>query len=187
MFNEANGAAQDQSRAMFEPSNENSVITAGNIRVTEVWDNDPTMIGKVRHKNETNGEYEYGFDEQKNEITGEVNLQNTNVNYLISQFDKKSIKFGNANDFCGTVDEYIGFVSDRLAENISYDKSRYETGKINVDLLLDSRDAISGVDMSEEGINMLNYQKWYSASARMVTTLDDCLDKLINGTGRVGL
>ncbi len=187
VFNEANGATQDKSRAMFEPSNDNAVITAGNIRVTELWDNDPTMIGKVRHINELTGEYEYGYNEQKNEVTGEVQLQNTNVNYLISQFDKTSIKFGNANDFCGTVDEYIGFVSDRLAEIISYDTSRHETGKINVDLLLDSRDAISGVSMSEEGINMLNYQKWYSASARMVTTLDDCLDKLINGTGRVGL
>ncbi len=187
VFNGANGADDDKSRAMFEASNDGTVITAGNIRVTDAWDSDPTMIGKVRHKNEITGESEYGFNEQKNEVTGEVTLQNTNVNFLISQFDKKSIVFGNANDFCGTVDEYIGFVSDRLAENISYDNSRHETGKINVDLLLDSRDAISGVDMSEEGINMLNYQKWYSASARMVTTLDDCLDKLINGTGRVGL
>ena len=34
---------------------------------------------------------------------------------------------------------------------------------------------------------MLNYQKWYSASSRMLTALDDALDKLINGTGRVGL
>ena len=52
---------------------------------------------------------------------------------------------------------------------------------------MDARDEVSGVDMDEEGINMLNYQKWYSASSRMLTTLDDCLDKLINGTGRVGL
>jgi len=41
--------------------------------------------------------------------------------------------------------------------------------------------------MDEEGINMMNYQKWYNAIARMVTTLDEALDKLINGTGRVGL
>ena len=41
--------------------------------------------------------------------------------------------------------------------------------------------------MDEEGINMLNYTKWYNASSRMLTTLDDMLDKLINGTGRVGL
>ena len=34
---------------------------------------------------------------------------------------------------------------------------------------------------------MLNYQKWYNASSRIVTALDDLLDKLINGTGRVGL
>ena len=34
---------------------------------------------------------------------------------------------------------------------------------------------------------MMNYQKWYNAISRMITTLDEALDKLINGTGRVGL
>ena len=62
-----------------------------------------------------------------------------------------------------------------------------DTAKSTVDTLLDARDEVSGVQMDEEGINMLNYQKWYSASSRMLTTLDDALDKLINGTGRVGL
>ena len=58
---------------------------------------------------------------------------------------------------------------------------------VTVNGLLDARDDVSGVQMDEEGINMLNYQKWYNASSRMVTALDDLLDKLINGTGRVGL
>ena len=34
---------------------------------------------------------------------------------------------------------------------------------------------------------MLNYQKWFAASSRLTTAIDDMLDKLINGTGRVGL
>ena len=34
---------------------------------------------------------------------------------------------------------------------------------------------------------MMNYQKWYNAIARMVTTLDEALDKVINGMGIVGL
>ena len=44
-----------------------------------------------------------------------------------------------------------------------------------------------GVSMDEEGVNMMNYQKWYNAISRMISALDECLDKLINGTGKVGL
>jgi flagellar hook-associated protein 1 FlgK len=34
---------------------------------------------------------------------------------------------------------------------------------------------------------MLIYQKWYNAAARMMTAMDDMLDRVINGMGRVGL
>lgn len=50
----------------------------------------------------------------------------------------------------------------------------------------DLKDAISGVSLDEEGINLLHYQQSYSAAARLMTTLDEALDKLINGTGVVG-
>ena len=49
------------------------------------------------------------------------------------------------------------------------------------------RDSISGVDLNEEATNMMQYQKAYSAACRLMTTLDQALDKLINGTGVVGL
>ncbi|MCM1167121.1 MAG: flagellar hook-associated protein FlgK [Lachnospiraceae bacterium] len=191
-FNTANGAAEDASRTMFAPAEDGALITAGNIRIADSWGLDPTMIGKVRTLDPITGLYKYGFDENKDDIKADetselVNLQNTNVKYLISQFDSKAIKFGNCHDFEGTIYEYIAFVSDRLGLDIDYEISRNETAEVTVDGLLDARDDVSAVQMDEEGINMLNYQKWYNASSRMVTALDDLLDKLINGTGRVGL
>lgn len=255
VLNTANGAEHDESRAMFVASTGDVLITAGNIKVSDSWLEDPTMIGKVRYLNEKTGMYEYGFNqktdtpvtqikyEKKLYVTnydgtwkldadgnkieagpddkyaqydyvfdkdgnpvpvrdaagnlvyetvdgtasGIVNLQNTNVKYLFSQFDNKHIAFGNAHDFNGSFFEYISFVSNRLGQTIEYETARYETAVITVDELLDARDAVSAPQMDEEGINMLNYTKWYNASARMVTALDDMLDKLINGTGRVGL
>lgn len=191
-FNNANGAEEDKSRLMFEPSIEGALITAGNIHIAKSWSEHPTMIGMVRTLDPISGAYKYGFDENKDEIKSEetselVNLQNSNIKYLISQFDNKSLKFGNCHDFEGSVYEYISFISNRLGQDIEYEISRQETAEITVDGLLDARDDVSGVQMDEEGINMLNYQKWYNASSRMVTALDDLLDKLINGTGRVGL
>ena len=185
-FNTANGADEDPVRAMFITDPADAVFTAGNIHVSEGWIEDPTMIGQVRTLDEMTGLYRYGFDEVTDEL-GNVSLQNTNVIYLLSQFENGDLKFGNAHDFQGDVYEYISFISNRLAQTITYDQSRYDAAVTTVDSLLDARDEVSGVDMDEEGINMLNYQKWYSASSRMLTTLDECLDKLINGTGRVGL
>lgn len=291
-FNKANYADVDEFRTMFEPVVEGAVITAGNIRVAQSWQQDPTMIGKARMLDEQTGLYFYGYDKQEgtvinvnklnlNEIThdgtsrysfsvdvnGEmkaitfqtgansnttlsniktalkvaypntnfsisgsgdeagiikvdgkpvnaytlavtgttslgvttksmvmgdtdqklVNLQNSNVLYLISQFDNKDIKFGNCHDFTGSLYEYISFISNRLGQTIEYEDARNKTAISTVDTLLDARDEVSAVDFDEEGINMLNYQKWYNASSRIVTALDDLLDKLINGTGRVGL
>ena len=280
VLNTANGAETDYFRAMFVPAEDGALITAGNIRVSDFWRQDPTMIGKVRYYNEKTGMYEYGFDEVKDgqitrikyqmqikykrdengdyiyekddagnivyetdengnqltdddgnpipkkipdllpngaiqyeyvldddgnpipetdeegniiyetvdgEASGIVNLQNTNVKYLFAQFDNKNIMFGHSYDFKGSFFEYISFISNRLGQTIEYETSRHETAVITVNELLDARDDVSGVEMDEEGINMLNYTKWYNASSRMLTTLDDMLDKLINGTGRVGL
>jgi flagellar hook-associated protein 1 FlgK len=61
------------------------------------------------------------------------------------------------------------------------------TDQVMLEAITDSRDEIQGTSIDEEGINMMNFQKWYNAVARMTTTLDEALDKLINGTGRVGL
>jgi flagellar hook-associated protein 1 FlgK len=49
-----------------------------------------------------------------------------------------------------------------------------------------ARESVAGVNLDEEMTNMLSYQHAYSAAARMMTAIDEALDKLINGTGIVG-
>jgi flagellar hook-associated protein FlgK len=50
-----------------------------------------------------------------------------------------------------------------------------------------ARESVAGVNIDEEMTNMLSFQHAYSAAGRLVTAIDEMLDKLINGTGRVGL
>lgn len=45
------------------------------------------------------------------------------------------------------------------------------------------RQSISGVSMDEEMTNMIRFQQAYNAAARIVTTMDEVLDKVINGMG----
>jgi flagellar hook-associated protein 1 FlgK len=54
----------------------------------------------------------------------------------------------------------------------------------NVDTLQAS---VSGVNYDDEVTNLLTYQRAYQASSRVLTTIDDMLDTLINRTGRVGI
>jgi flagellar hook-associated protein 1 len=55
-----------------------------------------------------------------------------------------------------------------------------------VDLLGRRRQSLSGVSLDEEATNLLRYQRAYEAAARVLSTYDEMLDKLINGTGTVG-
>ena len=46
-----------------------------------------------------------------------------------------------------------------------------------------SREGVSGVDLNDEAMNMVQYQKAMSASMRLMTVIDSMLDRLINNTG----
>jgi flagellar hook-associated protein 1 FlgK len=50
----------------------------------------------------------------------------------------------------------------------------------------DAVQASAGVNLDEEMTNMLLFQRAYQASARVITTVDEMLDTLINRTGIVG-
>jgi flagellar hook-associated protein 1 FlgK len=47
-------------------------------------------------------------------------------------------------------------------------------------------EADAGVNLDEEMTNMLQFQRAYQAAARVVTTVDEVLDTLVNRTGMVG-
>lgn len=48
------------------------------------------------------------------------------------------------------------------------------------------QEAASGVNLDEELSDLVRFQRAYEASARFITAVDQLLDTLINGTGRVG-
>ena len=48
------------------------------------------------------------------------------------------------------------------------------------------RQSTAGVNWNEELTNMLKFQTGYGACSRVLTSMDEMLDKLINSTGTVG-
>ena len=65
-----------------------------------------------------------------------------------------------------------GSIADALGANL-----------LNID---NNRVSVSGVSLDEEMTNMIKYQHSYDASARMITTMDEMLETLINRMGIVG-
>jgi flagellar hook-associated protein 1 FlgK len=55
-----------------------------------------------------------------------------------------------------------------------------------VDQLTTRVQEVSGVSIDEEATNMIQYQHAYQAAARVITTMDEMLNTLINDTGLVG-
>ncbi|HEY64319.1 MAG TPA: flagellar hook-associated protein FlgK [Caldilineae bacterium] len=52
--------------------------------------------------------------------------------------------------------------------------------------LEERREAISGVSLDEETVKLVASQRAYEAAARVITAMDEMLDRLINSTGVVG-
>lgn len=50
-----------------------------------------------------------------------------------------------------------------------------------LDSLQQSRDSVSGVSLDEEFANLIQYQHAYQANAKVISTVDNLLDVIING------
>ena len=85
--------------------------------------------------------------------------------------------------FNGTFGEMwdnIGSVLGHDMKGTSTLLDNYYAASVTLDT---SRDSVSGVDLNDEAMNLMQYSKSYNAACRLMTTLDSVLDKLINGTG----
>jgi len=82
-------------------------------------------------------------------------------------------------------DFYAGLVG-RIGTAGSQASEMSSNPQLVVDQLTTRVQQISGVSLDEEASNMIEYQHAYQAAARVITTMDEMLNTLINGTGLVG-
>jgi flagellar hook-associated protein 1 FlgK len=83
----------------------------------------------------------------------------------------------------GTESTYRGLVV-RLGVESQTATRRVEIQTGITDQIDTAREASSGIDIDEEMTNMLMYQHAYDAAARLMSTINDSLDTLINLVGR---
>ncbi len=85
--------------------------------------------------------------------------------------------------FNGTFEEMwenVGFVLGSDMNKTSTMLDNYFAASVELDT---SRDSVSSVDLNDEAMSLMQYQKSYNAACRLMTTMDAMIDKLINGTG----
>ncbi|QHI73913.1 FlgK family flagellar hook-associated protein [Aminipila terrae] len=87
----------------------------------------------------------------------------------------------------GTFQEYLANISNVLSLDISSASNLSANHETILGQIQDSRDALSGVSLDDEGVNILQYQKAYNAAARLMTALDECVERIINQMGKSGL
>ena len=89
-------------------------------------------------------------------------------------------------DPIGNIFNFMTTVTVEVAEAINHAGSNASASGANLLNIDNNRTSISGVSLDEEMTNMIKYQHSYDASARMITTMDEMLETLINRTGVVG-
>lgn len=163
---------------LFETNDGSAEFTASNIKIAAGWANGT-----------------YGIRPSNNYVTLDKETGSTaNENILnMVKLLEKDISFGAKNLAGNKITFYNGSFHDCFANieaTLGIDYKSANTMLANQISVLNetsnSRDAVSGVQLDEEGMDLLHYNQSYSAAARFLTTLDEALDKLINGTGVVG-
>ncbi len=93
-----------------------------------------------------------------------------------------SFGWANANT-TGTVDDYYRALLGKLGVDSQEASRMTDNGQLLVDQLDNRRKAVAGVSLDEEMTNMVRFQHGYNAAARVITVMDEMLDKIINGMG----
>lgn len=170
-------------KVLFSNSNigdDTTGITAANISISNSWSTGASRITTTAVVNADNSS---------------PSTANDNLTHILAQFTTdftyrpSDLLGGDYSDtpyFTGTFQEKLADISSILGNDMSTTTTmleNYYSAALEIDT---SRDAVSGVDLNDEAANLMQYQKSYAAACRLMTTLDEALDKLINDTGIVG-
>lgn len=168
-------------------------ITAANITVNAAIMKDPTLI-KSSGSYDANGN-PVGDSDGKRALAVEmlrdskmkiqdVNTTTTKEDYtkdMLIQNSNIGIKVI-GNDVNGmTLDSYFKDIINTLGIQEGDAKRMVSKQELLLASFKQSRDSVSGVSLDEEMANLIQYQHCYQANAKVIATVDELLDVVVNG------
>lgn len=166
--------------------NDTDGITASNIDIASGWSSNEWMVVP---KFEVLFPGDEAPDGSLNHTT-----QNININHMISLMDAKLVydpkdidpDAVGANLFTGSFNDMFGNMMAMQAKDDKATSIALNNEYTTLVALDSSREGVSGVDLNDEAMNMMQYQKAMNAAMRLMTAIDEALDRLINNTGVAG-
>jgi flagellar hook-associated protein 1 FlgK len=79
-----------------------------------------------------------------------------------------------------TPSDFYGSMIFNVGNDVSNGSTEQQASQLVLQQLQDQRGSISGVSLDEEAGNMVQYQRAYEAAARVVDTVNQMLETLIN-------
>lgn len=147
-------------------------FTATTIKVYDGW-----MKGEVR------------INTAKAPLEGGNSTDNWNVNKMIEALSTQTHSFVDPKSgevFKGTLDECYVSIQDTQAIERQATSRILETRTTVLNQIADDKDSVSGVWMDEEVMSLMKYSQSYKAASRLMTVMDEILERLITQTGVCG-
>lgn len=155
-----------------------STITAKNITLASGWSNNSYGLTKTTSTDTS----ATGANDVVNKM---INALSTKQSFIDPGSDPSSPS-DDINIFTGSFTEFYSNLNTTLGIDVKTVGQTLDNHQAVADEISNSKSGISGVDSSEEGINLIKYQKSFTAAARLMTTMDECLETLIKNTGIAG-
>jgi flagellar hook-associated protein FlgK len=195
-----NGEQKDSSK--YSVTDENN-ITAANITLNVAILNDPSKI-KVASRYDSNGDA-VGTTTDGNRALAVAQLANSLMNIsgvntanddgtstrddrsdLVKNIFTSNSDLGNVysigNAVGGaTIDNYYNDLVNKIGSDEQESKGQVTYEATQLSSFDQSRESTSGVSMDEEMTNLIQFQHCYQANAKMISTVDELLDVVING------
>lgn len=188
-------ATTTDAAAVTNIKNAEQEITAANITINKAILDNPMRI-KTAATYDTNGTSTSGESDGSRALAVEmlrdklmsvqdVKSTTTRDEFLSSRLKQdSSVKnlLAMSNDASGmTLDSYFKDTVDRLGIKEQEAKRMVTNQATLLAGFKESRDSVSGVSLDEEMANLVQFQHCYQANAKVISTVDELLDVVING------
>lgn len=138
-----------------------SATGASDFSLTSDWQNDPSLIVENAGSTDTS---DY-------------------VSQFITMMGEKGTVTSQGSAYGGTLQDFSDSISMSVANRLSYVNQMASYSASSLTNLSQQRQSVSGVSEDEEGVNLIKFQQSYSAAARVITSINDMLNTLINVMG----
>jgi flagellar hook-associated protein 1 FlgK len=112
--------------------------------------------------------------------TNSTNPGANDVALALADLAATSFSTGGGDFIDGTLSNHYRDLVSGIANATSSATDRLEDQKILQRLMVERRDSVSGVSLDEEMTNLVKYQRAFDANARVMRTLDEMLDIIVN-------